>query len=222
MITTPNLWMTVSMTIYTFGHSARSLEDFQSALELVPIDILVDLRKSPLSRYYPHFNRSNLETVYKDNKVKYIFGGDYLGGSPVFHNDLLEYIQNRGENRNNSNNRLFELISKDLKEKIFSQDQKFSNNEKRKFWITQNFLYTYIPEENSKKAIYFLDKLFKKYPNNNICFFCSEKEPTHCHRYHLLEKKWLKNFPNIEVVHIEDLMAKENTKQIKQKTLFDI
>lgn len=207
------------MKIYTFGHGARNLEDFQFALELVPIDILVDLRKKPQSRYYPHFNKNNLEAVFKE---KYIFGGDYLGGSPEFHNDLLEYIQNRGENKNNSNNKLFDLIPPNLKEKIFSRDQQFSNNEKRKFWITKSFLHTYIPEEYEKKAIYFLQELFKKYPNNKICFFCSEKEPTHCHRYHLLEKKWIKNFPNVEVIHIENLIEKKNTKKNIQINLFNI
>lgn len=205
------------MKIYTFGHSAKSLEDFQSSLELVPIDILVDLRKKPQSRYYPHFNKNNLEAVFKE---KYIFGGDYLGGSPEFHNNLLEYIQNRGENKNNSNNKLFDLIDLNLKEKIFSQDQEFSNNEKRKFWITSNFLSKYISDDSRNRAFYFLEKLFEKFPEKKICFFCSEKDPTHCHRYHLLEKKWLQKFPNIDIVHIENLIDKNSEEKNQQTSLF--
>jgi uncharacterized protein (DUF488 family) len=205
------------MKIYTFGHSARSLEDFQFALRLVPVDILVDLRKKPQSRYYSHFNKNNLEAVFQK---KYIFGGDYLGGSPEFHNDLLEYIENRGENKNNSNNKLFDLIDTNLKEKIFSKDQEFSNNEKRKFWITSNFLSEYISETSQDKAVYFLEKLFEKFSNKKLCFFCSEKDPTHCHRYHLLEKKWLQKFSDIEVIHIEDLIDKHGKKNNEQASLF--
>lgn len=206
------------MKVYTFGHSARSLEEFQLALNLVQIDTLVDLRRKPQSQYYPHFNKNNLEEIFKD---KYIFGGNFLGGSPVFHNDLLEYIQNRGENKNNSNNRLFELIDTNLKDKIFSQDQQFSNNQKRKFWITSNFLHEYIPEESQDKAVYFLKKLFDKFFDKKICFFCSEKDPTHCHRYHLLEKKWLQMFPGVEVIHLEDVIDdKKNKKNNKQISLF--
>lgn len=205
------------MEIYTFGHSARSLEDFQSALNLAQIDLLIDLRKKPQSRYYSHFNKNNLQDVFWD---KYVFGGDFLGGSPEFHNDLLEYIQNRGENKNNSNNKLFVLIDNNLKEKIFSQDSQFSNNEKRKFWITSLFLSDYISETSQNKALYFLEKLFDKFPNKKICFFCSEKDPMHCHRYHLLEKKWIQKFSNIEVVHIEDVIDKKNKKKDKQTNLF--
>lgn len=207
------------MKIYTFGHSARSLEDFKSSLNLVQADLLVELRKKPQSRYYSHFNRSNLEKVFKE---KYIFGGDFLGGSPEFHNDLLEYIQNRGENKsNNSNNKLFYLINESLKNKIFSKEQQFSNNEKRKFWITQNLLHEYISKDLDEKAISFLQKLFKKFPNKKICFFCSEKEPTHCHRYHLLEKKWIKGFSDIDVVHIEDLIKQREIKNENQSSLFN-
>lgn len=205
------------MKVYTFGHSARSLEEFKSPMDLLEIDILVDLRKKPQSRYYPHFNRQNLEEVFKE---KYIFGGEFLGGSPEFHNDLLEYIQNHGINKSNSANRLFSFIDEETRERIFSNEVEFSNNEKRKFWITQNFLNKYIPVESRKRAEFFLEKLFKKFPNKKICFFCSEKEPTHCHRYHLLEKSWLKGFPDISVEHIEDLIENQKPSPQEQPSLF--
>ena len=49
------------MKIYTFGHGAKSLEEFIEKIKSANIDLLIDLRKNPLSRYYPHFNRKNLE-----------------------------------------------------------------------------------------------------------------------------------------------------------------
>ncbi len=186
--------------IYTFGHSAKTIDQFKEEIETTKIDLLVDLRVKPQSRYYPHFNRSNLESYFGK---KYIFGGEFLGGSAEFHNDLLEYISCRGINENNPNNKLFTLIDGNLRDKIFSKETEFSNNEKRKFWITENFLSHYIPNENRTRAVYFLKNLFKKFPNQNICFFCSEKNHQHCHRYHLLEKDWLSEF-DVEVEHLEE------------------
>ncbi len=206
------------MKVYTFGHSVRSLEDFQSALTSSHIEILVDLRQKPQSRYFPHFNRKSLENTFQK---RYIFGGNFLGGSSKFHNDLLEYIQSRGEVKNHSDNKLFYLIDDSLKNKIFSKDPQFSNNEKRKFWITENFLDKYISGQSEKRAIYFLQKLFEKFSKKKICFFCSEKEPTHCHRYHLLEKKWIKKFSDVEVVHIEDLIGLQKTNKNRQTSLFN-
>jgi uncharacterized protein (DUF488 family) len=188
--------------IYTFGHSARSLKEFQSVIINADIDILIDIRLKPQSRYFPHFNRKNLEEVFG---VRYIFGGDFLGGSPAFHNDLLEYIETRGVQPPNSLNRLYSLINKYQRETLFSRDQRFSNNERRKAWITETYLSQYIPVENRGRALYFLTELFKKFPDKKICFFCSEKDPTHCHRYHLLEKDWLLQFPNVHVQHLEDV-----------------
>jgi len=205
------------MKVYTFWHSARSLEDFVDILNKMNIDLLVDLRKKPQSRYYPHFNKQSLENFFGK---KYIFGGDFLWGSPDFHNDLLEYIQNRWQNKNNSTNKLFDLIDSSVRNQIFSQNIMFSNNEKRKNWITENFLDAYISKDAEQKAIYFLQKLFEKFYDQKICFFCSEKDPLHCHRYHLLEKKWLLSFGDVEVIRIEDAMLKKNIDNDNSLDLF--
>lgn len=191
--------------VYSFGHSARTFEEFQNAIDTVNINLLVDLRQRPQSKYYPHFNRKNLENIFHE---KYIFSGNFLGGSPQFHNDLLEYINNKGVNKDNSDNKLFSLISEEFCEKIFSKDPKFSNTEKRKKWLTENFLSQYIPPEKKQRAIVFLKELFKKFPNKTICFFCSEKSPKHCHRYYLLEKEWLQDFEDIQVKHLEEELDK--------------
>jgi uncharacterized protein (DUF488 family) len=190
------------MKVYTFGHSARTMDEFKTAIDLVNIDLLIDLRKSPQSRYYPHFNKKNLENEFEN---KYIFWWDFLWGSPDFHNDLLDYIKNRWEKYPwCSNNKLYFVIDEQNKNMLFSKDSNFSNNEKRKYRITSNYLKCYLSDENDNKANYFLEKLFEKHKDKNICFFCSEKDPTHCHRYHLLEKKRLKNFHEINVEHIEN------------------
>lgn len=212
------------MKIFTFGHGAQSFEDFLNKINQSQIDLLIDLREKPISRYYPHFNRSFLEKTFGE---KYIFGGNFLGGSSRFHNDLLEYIKNRGKNLQNSKNKLFSLIDEETRKKIFSRSPEFSNDEKRKLWITENFLKYYIPQNKREQAINFLRKkvFTKENRNKNICFLCSEKDYRFCHRYHLLEKDWLREFPQIkQVFHLEeecnkkDILDKKN--YLEQQKLF--
>lgn len=124
------------MKVYTFGHSVRSLEDFQSALTSSHIEILVDLRQKPQSRYFPHFNRKSLENTFQK---RYIFGGNFLGGSSKFHNDLLEYIQNRGEVKNHSDNKLFYLIDDSLKNKFFLKILNFQIMKNANFGLLKIF-----------------------------------------------------------------------------------
>ncbi|HLR26205.1 MAG TPA: DUF488 domain-containing protein [Fodinibius sp.] len=47
-------------TIYTIGHSTRDLEEFIEMLQSFDIRALVDIRRFPGSRKFPHFNKENL------------------------------------------------------------------------------------------------------------------------------------------------------------------
>jgi uncharacterized protein (DUF488 family) len=48
------------MTVFTIGHSTRSIEDFIAALQEAGVGMLADIRRFPKSRRYPHFNDENL------------------------------------------------------------------------------------------------------------------------------------------------------------------
>jgi uncharacterized protein (DUF488 family) len=50
------------MTIYTIGHSHTAIERFVDLLRLHPIQVLIDTRSQPYSRYAPQFNRKSLQT----------------------------------------------------------------------------------------------------------------------------------------------------------------
>ena len=43
-------------TIFTIGHSTRTLAEFMSLLEEVQVDLVVDVRSIPRSRTNPQFN----------------------------------------------------------------------------------------------------------------------------------------------------------------------
>jgi hypothetical protein len=70
-------------TIYTVGHSNHSLGAFLDVLERHGIRTLVDVRSQPYSRYVTHFNREELESAVERRQIKYVFGGDELGGRPI-------------------------------------------------------------------------------------------------------------------------------------------
>jgi uncharacterized protein (DUF488 family) len=48
--------------VYTCGHSTRPFEELVGLLRGNGITLLVDVRAIPRSRFYPHFNKSYLET----------------------------------------------------------------------------------------------------------------------------------------------------------------
>ncbi len=66
-------------TIYTIGHSTRSLEELIEALKAHEIKTLVDIRAFPMSRRHPHFNRENLEQELPKAGIEYVWKKE-LGG----------------------------------------------------------------------------------------------------------------------------------------------
>ena len=60
-------------TLYTIGHSTRSLDELVSALKAHGIETLVDIRAFPMSRRLPHFNRGSLETELPKQAIRYVW-----------------------------------------------------------------------------------------------------------------------------------------------------
>ncbi len=65
--------------IYSVGHSTRSFPEFFSLLRANDIDVLIDVRRYPGSRRFPHFNRENLSQPLRAENIEYIHAPD-LGG----------------------------------------------------------------------------------------------------------------------------------------------
>lgn len=66
-------------TIYTIGHSTRSLDEFLEMLHSFNIKILADIRSLPGSRRFPHFNQENLKISLEEAGIHYMHPSD-LGG----------------------------------------------------------------------------------------------------------------------------------------------
>ena len=69
-------------TIYSVGHSNHPAEVFVALLQEHGIEMVVDVRSSPYSRYVPHANREALSSTLEAAGIAYRWAGDRLGGKP--------------------------------------------------------------------------------------------------------------------------------------------
>lgn len=68
--------------VYTIGHSNHALEVFLLLLEANEIELLVDVRSQPYSRYASHFNGPELKASIAGSGIGYLFLGREIGGRP--------------------------------------------------------------------------------------------------------------------------------------------
>ena len=68
--------------LYTIGHSAHPIQKFIALLKIHQIEILVDVRSVPASRWHPQYNKAALHKVLTENQIGYAFAGQQLGGRP--------------------------------------------------------------------------------------------------------------------------------------------
>jgi uncharacterized protein (DUF488 family) len=70
------------LAIWTVGHSNHPLDTLLDLLRTEQIEVLVDVRSAPYSRYAPHFNREALGPALEEAGLRYLYLGDALGGRP--------------------------------------------------------------------------------------------------------------------------------------------
>ena len=69
--------------IFSIGHSNVSVSAFFELLRTHRIEVLVDVRSSPSSRYSPHFGGEQLRRAVDPSVARYMFMGRELGGRPT-------------------------------------------------------------------------------------------------------------------------------------------
>jgi uncharacterized protein (DUF488 family) len=70
-------------TLYTIGHSNQSAEAFIALLRGHGIEVVVDVRTVPYSRWAPQFSQRELRTTITDAGLRYLYLGTELGGRPA-------------------------------------------------------------------------------------------------------------------------------------------
>ena len=74
---------TTAWPVFTIGHSNHSADEFVALLGASDVDLVVDVRSAPRSRWVPHFNPDSLEPILEHAGIEYSFMGVELGGRPA-------------------------------------------------------------------------------------------------------------------------------------------
>jgi uncharacterized protein (DUF488 family) len=69
-------------TVYTVGHSNRSVDEFVGLLKAHGVRTLADIRKLPGSDKYPHFNRDELADSLAREGIRYVYLEELGGRRP--------------------------------------------------------------------------------------------------------------------------------------------
>lgn len=85
--------------VFTLGHSVRSLFEFIEKLQENNVEILVDVRSHPQSRFCPQYNRKALSEELAKVGITYLFKGKNLGGKGenVLFNETIDELVNRAK-----------------------------------------------------------------------------------------------------------------------------
>lgn len=73
----------VKPRVFSIGHSTLPIEELATLLQQFKIEVLVDTRSVPMSKFAPQFNRAYLKEYFKSRGVRYLFMGRHLGGRPT-------------------------------------------------------------------------------------------------------------------------------------------
>ena len=68
--------------LYTIGHSNHTISHFIGLLECHKINMVVDVRSAPYSRYCSQFNKNDISSSLEAVNIQYMFLGRKLGARP--------------------------------------------------------------------------------------------------------------------------------------------
>jgi len=68
--------------VYTIGHSNHSVEHFLGLLKTNGIEVIVDARSQPYSKYASQFDHERLKAWLEEAGIRYLYLGRELGGRP--------------------------------------------------------------------------------------------------------------------------------------------
>ena len=68
--------------IFSIGHSNHPFEKFVALLKQNNVEVVVDTRSQPYSKYAPQYSSGSIEALLKKEGIDYLFLGRELGGRP--------------------------------------------------------------------------------------------------------------------------------------------
>jgi len=78
--------------IYTVGHSNIQVSEFIGLIKAFMIEVVVDVRSRPYSKYAAQFNKNEIHKFLSANNIIYLYLGNLVGGKP----QEREFYDNEG------------------------------------------------------------------------------------------------------------------------------
>jgi len=91
--------MTNKKIIFSIGHSNYQIQTLLEKLAQNSIEVLIDIRSKPTSRWCPQFNKQNLCRSLTDFGIKYEWRGANLGGlkENIMYPETIQELSKRCE-----------------------------------------------------------------------------------------------------------------------------
>jgi uncharacterized protein (DUF488 family) len=70
-------------SFFTIGHSNQAAEAWLTLLRQHRVEVVVDVRSSPYSKYVPQFDKELMQRSLEEAGIRYLFLGAELGGRPA-------------------------------------------------------------------------------------------------------------------------------------------
>ncbi|MGD0293186.1 MAG: DUF488 domain-containing protein [Terracidiphilus sp.] len=70
-------------SFFTIGHSNHAFEAWLAFLRQHGVEVVVDVRSSPYSKYVPQFDKELMQRSLEEAGIRYLFLGAELGGRPA-------------------------------------------------------------------------------------------------------------------------------------------
>ncbi len=70
-------------SFFTLGHSNHDIEVWLGLVRQHRVEVVVDIRSSPYSKYAPHFDKELIQRSLEQAGIRYLFLGAELGGRPA-------------------------------------------------------------------------------------------------------------------------------------------
>ena len=167
--------------VLTVGHSNHGPDVFVALLRRHGVDVVVDVRSAPYSRYLPHFNKDYLQEALRAAGIAYVFRGRELGGQPA---DRACYDADGRV--------MYETLAATA---AFKHGIEFVLDTASVHPSTGSE-----PAPHSKQRSESIRERTETAPARRMALMCSEKEPLDCHRTLLIAQTLAKS--SVAVAHI--------------------
>ena len=175
--------------LYTIGHSTQSWEQFLELLTRPRIEAIGDVRSSPYSARFSHFNRDILDRALRAANIRYVFLGDELGARRAERECYVEGVARYV---------LKEILDvKYVEAPLLAPTQPMLDACKKSngSWDAYEHDFLKLMQERHIE-----DKIDPSLLDGG-CLLCGEDTPHHCHRrlvLDYLQKRW----GNLSIKHI--------------------